>query len=381
MGAAIVGTGESPYVRRPAEGATTQDALADAARRALADAGLRAADVDGLAVGSFSLPPDHAIDVAWQLGLKTRWLMDDTTGGASALNMLGHAVAAVERGEARAVLVLAGDVMSSQGFGRMVDRFNSVAQRYLAPLPHGGPNALFALLTQRHAAAHGLERADYAAVPLSQRAWAAGNPGAVYRDPMTLADYLAAPLVAEPLCRFDCVPVVSGADAIVVADESLAGEAPAITIRAQRSSFNWDQQDGEGLHTGLAPLADELWAAAGVGPAEVDLASVYDDYPVMVLIALEDLGFAAGDVGRLARERIGTRKLPVNTSGGQLSAGQAGAAGGMNGLVEAVRQLRGEAAGRQVEDARLALVSGYGMVLYRYGACANAVVLERKGGS
>jgi acetyl-CoA acetyltransferase len=378
MSAAIVATGESPYVRRAPDGTNTADALADAATRALNDGGLRREQIDGLAVASFSLAPDHAIDLAWQLGLKLRWIMQETNGGAAALNMLQHAVAAVERGEASAVLVLAGDVMSSKGFGEMVDHFNSAAERYLAPLPHGGPNSLFALLTQRHAEAHGLQREDYAVVPISQRAWAAGNPGAVYRAPLGLDEYLHAPIVADPLCRFDCVPVVSGADAIVVVDERVHG-GEGITLRALRSSFNCDQQEGEGLHTGLAPLADELWQAAGIGPADIDVASVYDDYPAMVLIQLEDLGFAPeDDVKRLIHESLATRMLPVNTSGGQLSAGQAGAAGGLHGLVEAVRQLRGAADGRQVEDARLAIVTGYGMVLYRYGACASVAVLERK---
>jgi acetyl-CoA acetyltransferase len=381
MRAAIVGSGEAPYARRPPAGTTTATALADAATRALADANLKPADIDGLAVASFSLAPDHAIDLAWQLGLKPRWLMDECGGGVAGLNMLQHAVAAVERGEARAVLCLAGDVMGSAGFGRLVDSFNSVARRYLAPLPHGGPNALFALLTQRHAAAHGLGREDYATVPLSQRAWAAANPGAVYRDPLALKDYLDAPLVADPLGRFDCVPVVSGANAIVVADAAFAGADGGVVIRAQRSSFNADGQQGEGLSTGLATIAEELWAAAAVGPDEVDLAGVYDDYPVMVLLQLQDLGFIAdGDVRRFAHEWLATRDLPVNTSGGQLSAGQAGTAGGMHLLVEAVRQLRGQAAGRQVERARLALVTGYGMVLYRHGACSSAVVLEGGGG-
>ena len=105
----------------------------------------------------------------------------------------------------------------------------------------------------------------------------------------------------------------------------------------------------------------------------MDVVSVYDDYPAMALIQLADLGFGEPHA---ALDAIETRALPVNTSGGQLSAGQAGAAGGMHGLVELVAQLRGRAGERQVDGARLALASGYGMVAYRHGACANAVVLE-----
>jgi acetyl-CoA acetyltransferase len=121
-------------------------------------------------------------------------------------------------------------------------------------------------------------------------------------------------------------------------------------------------------------VAAVLWEDAGAGPHDADVVSVYDDYPAMALVQLADLGFAP-DPQRFLREQLG--QVALNTSGGQLSAGQAGAAGGMHGLVEVVRQLLGQAGERQVAGARLGVVSGYGMVLYRYGACANAVVLER----
>ena len=149
-------------------------------------------------------------------------------------------------------------------------------------------------------------------------------------------------------------------------------------IRALRQSFNYDNQQGEGLATGLKKIAPEFWNAAGVSPQDINLASIYDDYPAMVYAQLNDLQMIPGeDIARYARETIAKNRFPVNTSGGLLSAGQAGAAGGLNGTVEAVRQLQHMAGDRQVPDARLALVSGYGMVLSRYGACAGAAVLER----
>jgi acetyl-CoA acetyltransferase len=370
--AVIAGAGEAPYRRHPPRGTTTESLLVGAARRALRNAGLAPGEVDGLAVASFSLAPDRAVDLAWKLGLRLRWLMDDANGGAAGLNMLQHAVRAVEAGDAEAVLLVGGDCLDRQAFSRLVNGFNAATQQYLAPLRFGGPNALFALLTQRHMARHGLEREDYGELVCAQREWAARNPGAVYREPLTLEEYLAAPIVAEPLSRYDCVPVVAGADAVVVT----AGRGRRrIAVRALRVAYNHDQQEGDGLSTGLAAT---LWDEAGGGPVEVDLALVYDDYPAIVLVQLEELGFCAeGNTKRFVTETIARRLLPLNTSGGQLSAGQAGAAGGLHGLVEAVRQLRGEARGRQVEGARRALVTGYGMTLYRYGACANAAVLER----
>jgi acetyl-CoA acetyltransferase len=372
--AALAGSGESPYQRHPPPGTTTAQVLARAALTALDNAGLDASQIDGLAVSSFTLAPDHAIDLAWRLGLHVRWLMQDTNGGASGVNMLQHAARAVEAGDARAVLIVAGDHFTRDAFTDLVDNYNRATQQHLAPLPFGGPNTLFAMLTQRHAAAHGLARADYGAVAVAQRAWAGGNPGAVYRDPLSLEDYLAAPMVADPLCLYDCVPVVTGADAVLVCDADLAPDG--VSIRALRLNFNHDDQEGDGLRTGLAECADALWADAGFGPDDTDVTMVYDDYPAMALIQLADLGYGV-DAGALIRERVAPRRLAVNTSGGQLSAGQAGAAGGLHGLVEAVRQLRGEAGDRQVQGARRALVAGYGMVCYRYGACAGAAVLER----
>ena len=369
MKAAIAGVAETPYRRRP-EGVDTTSLLVAAFRAALDDAGLAPKDIDGLAVASFTLTPDHAIDVAWRLGLTLRWCMDDALGGASGINMLQHAMRAVEAGDARNVVLLAGDHFGPADFARLVDNYNATTRDHLAPLRFGGPNALFAMLTERQMRAHGLTRPDYGALCIAQRRWATANPGAVYRTPLTLHDYLADRMVADPLCRFDCVPVVSGANAAVVTG------GPGVRVRALRACHNPDHQAGDGLSTGLAAIADRLWADAGCGPAEMDLVSVYDDYPAMVLAQLADLGFAPAGLHALIHERIAPGTLPVNTSGGQLSAGQAGAAAGLHGLVEAVRHLRGQAGARQVPGARLALVSGYGMVQYRYGMCANAVVLE-----
>ena len=376
--AVIAGAHEAHYTRHPPPGADTESYLVRAALGALADAGIDRREVDGLGVSSFSLAPDHAIDLAWRLGLSLRWLMEDTNGGASGLNMLQHALRAIASGDAETIVLCAGDRLDRDGFRGLVDNYNRATREHLAPLPFGGPNAAFAFLTERHALANGLGRSDYACVPLAQRAWAAGNPGAVYREPLTLEDYLAAPMVAPPLCRLDCVPVVAGADAIVLRAAPVAG-APAVRTLALAARHNTDQQDGDALHSGFADLAGELWATAGAAPGDLDAAYLYDDYPVMVAIQAADLGLVAdGDLRRWLHERVLAERWPLNTSGGQLSAGQAGAAGGMHGLVEAVRRLRGTAAGSEV-GVRLALVCGYGMVLYRHGACHVAALLERVG--
>ena len=372
--AAIVGAAETPYSRHPPEGTTTESLLADAFVRVLASTGIRRDEVDGLGVASFTLVPDRAIDLAWKLGVRPRWLMDDGNGGASGIQLLQHAMRAIDAGDATTIVLLSGDHFDRDSFRMLVDNYNRTTAQYLAGIPHGGPNALFAMLTRQQMDAHGLEREDYGRLVVAQRRWAGLNPGAVYREPLTLDDYLASPVVAEPLHRLDCVPVVSGADALVV-----TAAAHGVGIRALRALHNHDGQEGDGLRTGIAELAGDLWRDAGAGPDDVDLVSVYDDYPAMALAQLADLGFAPdGDLRAFLRRRVEEQQLPLNTSGGQLSAGQAGAAGGMIGLVETVVQLLGRAGPRQVDAARLAVVTGYGMVLYRYGACANAVVLERR---
>ncbi|HLF67977.1 MAG TPA: thiolase family protein [Gaiellaceae bacterium] len=371
-GAVIVGAVETPYTRHPEEGTTTETLLADAFVRALESTGIERGDVDGLGVASFTHTPDRAIDLAWKLGLRPRWLMDDGNGGASGIQLLQHAVRAIQADDASTVVLLSGDHFDRESFRRLVDEYNRTTAEYLAGIPTGGPNVLFAMLTAQQMAKHGLERDDYGRLVVAQRAWAGLNPLAVYRAPLTLQEYLEAPVVAAPLHRLDCVPVVSGADALVV-----AAEGEGVRIRALRALHNHDGQEGDGLTTGIAELSGPLWQDAGAGPEDMDVVSVYDDYPAMALAQLADLGFAPdGDLPGFLRRRIEEERLPVNTSGGQLSAGQAGCAGGMHGLVEAVTQLLGRAGERQVEDARLAVVTGYGMVLYRYGACANAVVLD-----
>lgn len=372
---AITGAGESPYTRHPAAGTTTAGVLGDAVTRALRDAGFEPGDVDGLGVASFTLGPDHAVDLAWRLGLHLRWLMQDTNGGASAGGMLQHAVRAVEAGDASVIVLVAGDAMDNAAHERLVKAYNQATVDHLAGLPMTGPNALFAMLTQRQMSAWQLDRKDYGSLVVAQRTWAGLNPGAVYRAPMTLDDYLDAPQVAAPLGRYDCVPPVTGADAIVVtsADRATGRHARVLAVTA---AYNGDDQVGDGIRTAVAACAPAAWERAGVAPTDAEVISVYDDYPAMVLSQLVDLGVTEPEaIQAVVAEQIATRRLPVNTSGGQLSAGQAGAGGGMHGMVEVVQQLRGRAPGRQVE-ARIGVVTGYGMVLYRHGSCGNVAVLE-----
>ncbi len=375
-GTAITGAYELPY-RRDALGATAVDLMFETFTGLLEGCGLSRDDIDGLGCASFSLKPDNAIDVAWQLGLTLNWLMEDNHGGACGINLLSHAVRAIQAGDARAIVLLAADIHSNASTANLNDTYSTVVRDHLAPLPYGGPNSLFALLTDMQMRQNGLTREDYAKISIAQREWAALNPKAVYRSPMTLENYRDAPIVAAPLGRFDCVPIVSGGDAILVTRDDMVSGA-SVRLRALRSRHNYDQQLGDGLQTGLSRISDQLWRDANLRPEDMDVVSVYDDYPCMVLAQLMDLGFLGGrKAAEFIAEDIATRKLALNTSGGQLSVGQAGAAGGLHGLVEVVTQLLGQAGDRQVDGAQFGLASGYGMIQYRYCQCANAVVLER----
>lgn len=380
MRATIIGVGQSRYTRRPESGQSAHTFIRDAVVAALRDAEIDARDIDGMAVASFSLAPDTAVDLAWKLGLSLKWLLQDTNGGSSAMNMLGHALRGIETGAASVVLVTAGDATGLAGYGKIAASYNIATRDHLAPLGHGGPNGVYALVTARQMKKYGLEKADYGRMAIAQRAWAAGNPNAVYRAPLTMEEYLGAPLVADPLNRYDCVPVVAGAQAIILAhpDRCPRGRAP-VRVRAIRHSFNYDHQAGDGLQTGISTFADELWREAGVRPGDIDLACIYDDYPAMVLAQLNDLGLIPdGDLKRFAQREIGERRFPVNTHGGMMSAGQPGGpAGGLNHISEAVLQLQHRAGARQVPNARLAVATGYGMTMYRYGGTAAAAVLER----
>jgi acetyl-CoA acetyltransferase len=380
MKAAIIGVGQSVYTRRPEAGQNTHTFIRDAVVAAVRDAEIDAKEIDGMAVTSFSLAPDTAVDLAWRLGLSLRWLLQDTNGGSSAMNMLGHALRGIETGAASMILVTAGDATGLAGYGKIAANYNIATREHLAPLGHGGPNGVYSLVTTRQMNKYGLEKSDYGHMAIAQRQWAAMNPNAVYRQPLTMEEYLATPMVADPLTRYDCVPVIAGAQAIILAhpDRVPSGRAP-VRVRAIRNSFNYDNQEGDGLQTGASTFARELWDEAGVRPQDIDVASIYDDYPAMVLAQMNDLGFIPeSNLKRYARETLGERRFPVNTWGGMMSAGQPGGpAGGLNGISEAVLQLQGRAGERQVRNARLAVTTGYGMTMYRYGGTAAAAVLER----
>jgi acetyl-CoA acetyltransferase len=342
--------------------------------------GLKKDDIDGLSVASFTLAPDTAIGLTQHLGVSPRWLDHVPFGGASGVVALRRAARAVQAGDAEVVACLAGDTNHVDSFRLTLANFSQFARDAVYPYGAGGPNASFAFLTAYYMEKHGAKREDFGKLCVAQRANALKFDFALFKKPLTLNEYMAARPIAEPLHLFDCVMPCAGADAFLVLSEEKAKalKIPYARLLGTIERHNAFASDPVQMRAGWALDREELYAQAGAGPADMDFVQTYDDYPVISLMQIEDLGFCAkGEGPAFVRKNTFTHDgtFPLNTNGGQLSVGQAGAAGGFLGMVEAIRQLTGQAERRQVEGAKLGLVSGFGMINYDRGLGSGAVIL------
>ena len=373
----IIGVGQSEYTRHPSESQTVQNLMRDATNNALNDANLSLKDIDGLAIASFSITPDSAIDVAWRFGLSLNWLLQDTNGGSSAMNMLGHGMRAVQTGAAKNILILAGDATGLAGYAKIANAYNSATRDHLSPLGHGGPNGVYSLVTTRQMKKFNLQKEDYANLLIAQRNWASMNPHAVYKSPLSKEEYINAPIVAGPLCRYDCVPVIAGSYALILSRNENDKLQKQVRVKAFQQSFNYDNQEGDGTETGIITFKDNLYGTANLAPQDIDVYSIYDDYPAIVLAQLNDLGLIKDSDIKNYLQNMSNLDIPLNTWGGMLSAGQPGGmAGGLNGIGEVALQLQNRANDRQVNSAKYGIVTGYGMTLYRHGGTVSAAILE-----
>ncbi len=368
-----------PYVRYSQE--TAHWWIARGLKAALDAAGLRKEEVDGLSVSSFTLFPDTPVGLAQHLGFTVRWLDTIPMGGASGVVAARRAARAVQAGDADIVACVAGDMNRIDSFRRLLSSFSRFSQDAAYPYGYGGPNAIFALIMDAYMAEYGATRADFGRIAVAQRENALRNPDALMKSPLTLDAYLNARPIAEPIALFDCVMPCAGAEAFLVmrAEEAARRGLPFARLRSTIERHNAFPEDPIQLRGGWAVDVNEFWEMAGLGPEDMDLLQTYDDYPVISMMQVEDLGFCdkgAGAAFVRSRDLTVAGDFPHNTSGGQLSVGQAGAAGGYLGLVEALRQVTGQAGPTQVAGARRACVSGFGMVNYDRGVCSAAAVLE-----
>ncbi|QLY28832.1 thiolase family protein [Nocardia huaxiensis] len=355
-------------------GRSATDFAADAVRRAAADAGLRATDIDGLLVSS-GLRRDLGISLANVLGLRDlRLLTEMNAYGATAGSMLTYAAAAVTSGMAETVACVFADAPLQPKLSAgaaYTGRGRKPATGFASYNIASGitnANARYALATRRHMETYGTTSEQLGHIAVAQRSWAALNPLAQLRDPITLADHQNSRWIADPLHLLDCCLVSNGGAAVIVTTAERARNLaqPPVDILGwgQGHPGQLAERGSEfGLRTGAAISGPTALKMAGVSVGDVDLVELYDCYTFTVLITLEDYGFCAkGEGGAFVADgRLGPGgALPLNTGGGQLSSYYLW---GMTPLTEAVIQGRGQAGERQVGKRDVILVSGNGGVL------------------
>jgi acetyl-CoA acetyltransferase len=354
--------------------------------RALAElikgAGIDKSEVDGFCISSFTLAPDSAVGLTQHLGVSPRWLDHIPMGGASGGVALRRAARAVQCGDADIVACIAADTNHVDSFRNTIASFSQFANDAVYPYGSGGPNASFAFLTDHYMREFGAQREDFGKLCVAQRDNALATPHAMMKKPLSLDDYLNARPIADPLCLFDCVMPCAGAEAFLVMSEDRANalELPFAKLLATIERHNAYPDDPIQIRAGWAMDVDGFYNQAGIGPKDIDFVQAYDDYPVICFMQIEDLGFCPkGEAAAFVREHDLTTAgdFPFNTSGGQLSVGQAGAAGGSLGLVESIRQLTDQCLGSVVDGARHGLASCFGMINYDRGLCTSAAILGR----
>lgn len=368
MTVAIVGAAESDL------GVTQRSILglqAQAVSAALSDAGLSLADVDGIAtVGASRF---SATQVADYLGLRPVWTESSYPGGSAFEMYLARAAQAIDAGQCRIVLISYGSNQRSarsRSLGGVADQHVPEAQ-FEAPYGPLFPISYYAMAAQRYLHRYGVSHQQMAEVAVAARAWAQLNPKAYTfgRGPITAADVVGAPVVSTPLTTADCCLVTDGGAAVVVTSLERARDLrkdPVVVLGYGECTTNTSMTSAESLlHTGAVESGRAAFARAGLRPQDVDVAQLYDSFTITVLLSLEGLGFCppgtAADFIADGRIRPGGR-FPLNTSGGGLAYCHPGMFGLLL-LVEAVRQLRGECARRQVAGAEVALAHGTGGIL------------------
>ncbi len=359
---AVVGVYEHP--RRWAPDKTAFQLAAESARGALEDAGLTIADVDGYATSGVG--PIGVLSMCHHLNLRPDWLDSTAIGGSSFVAQVANAGAAIRAGLCRTVLITYGSTAASERFAIGTGGGFSTDPPDNFDIPYG-PTIVgaYAMVAQRHMYEYGTTSEQLAEIAVTMRRHASLNPHAKYRDPITVEDVLASRMISSPLHLLDCCVISDGGGALVVTSAERARDLPKKPVLVLGAGVA-ARHNGIGRREILDIAAQQSGARAferaGVRHSDVDLCMIYDSFTITVLSTLEALGFCKpGEGGAFVQGgRIGLGgELPVNLDGGGLSSNHPG----MRGIflvIEAVRQLRGEAGERQVPNARVALCHGTG---------------------
>ncbi len=381
--ACIAGAWEHPT--RMAPDKSVFQLHAECAKGALEDAGLSLADVDGyFCAGDVTgLGPLSMIDY---LGLKVRHMDSTETGGSAYLLHVSHAAQAIAMGRCRVALITQAGRTRSLGFTGTVPRNFGAAPEQPFELPYGPVTVnMYAMAAARHMHEFGTTREQLAWIKVAASHHAQHNPHALLREVYSVQQVLDAPPLADPLHRLDCCVVTDGGGALVVVhpDVARALRRPLVKVLgAGESPKGLDAGQVNLTTTGAAWSGAAAFAEAGVQPSDIQYASIYDSFTITVLLQLEDLGFCEkGAGGRFVADGnliAGTGRLPVNTDGGGLCNNHPGNRGGMTKVIEAVRQLRGEAhPAVQVPNCALALAQGTGGNVGSRSGSAT-LILERE---
>ncbi|MEC9216867.1 MAG: thiolase domain-containing protein [Pseudomonadota bacterium] len=360
---------------------------AECAKGALADAGLTKDDVDGYFCAG-DAPGLGALSMADYMGLKLRHIDTTETGGSSYVIHVAHAAAAIAAGKCSVALITLAGRPRAEGMatGTAPRNYGASAPDVAFEFPYGATVVnMYAMCAMRHMHEYGTTSEQLAWIKVAASHHAQHNPDAMLRDVVTVEDVVNSPMIADPLHRLDCCVISDGGGALVVVAPEIAKSLnrPLIKMRGGGEALK-HQMGGKvdltysaAVESGPAAFAD-----AGLTPADIKYVSIYDSFTITVLMQLEDLGFAEkGQGGHLVADGnliAGTGKLPFNTDGGGLCNNHPGNRGGMTKVIEAVRQLRGEAhPAVQVANCDLALAHGTGGSLgTRHGA--GTIIMERE---
>ncbi|QXJ25649.1 thiolase domain-containing protein [Actinomadura graeca] len=375
----VVGAHEHP--RRDIPDLSVAEIHAEVAFAALDDAGLSPSDVDAYFCDS-DAPGVGPLSMAEYLGLRCRYLDTTETGGASYLSHVGHAAAAVAAGKCRVALCVMGGRPRSLRRASGPDLSGAPETPYETRWGITDTVHNYALAAMRHMHEFGTTARQLAEVKVAASLHARHNPNAFLRTPVTVDDVVSSPMISDPLHRLDCCVMTDGGGAVVVAAPEVARLLPR---RAAAVLGHGEAAKGTGggrpdlTCTAAVRSGPAAFAEAGVTPADIDYASIYDSFTITALMALEDLGFCEkGHGGRFVQDGALVAphgRLPMNTDGGGLCNNQPDNRGGMARMIEAVRQLRGEAAAEvQVPDCRLAVVHGSGGRLATRSSAATLIL-------